>query len=123
MKLKSNATYVFKIGNKFIVPGFNILNKEEEKKLMAHSSVVWRIEKGVFEIDQEKKPAKKAAKKAAKKEDFVAGLEELTAKEFSKEVVEIFDIALLEKIIRTDSRVTVQRAAQAQLDKLRGEDE
>ncbi len=113
IKIKSNATYVYRCSGETILPGINFVKNE---KFFDHPSVKTRVELGVLEVLDEVKTAKETKKENSLLEYFL----NLNVRKFTTEIKSIYNLALLEEILKRDERMSVQKACEEQIKKLKG---
>jgi hypothetical protein len=113
MKLKSNLTYVYVVGKNYIMPGLNYI---EDVSILDHPHVQGHIEHNNLELLSDL-PKKNGA--FGKVELDYANM---NAKELAREIKEIYDLKLLEKIQKNDTRKLVLDAVEKQLQSFREED-
>lgn len=109
MKLKSNLTYVYKVGNSFILPGLNYLN---DLTILDHPHIQAHIENNTLELLSD----------LPKNDSNKISYEQMNAKDLVKEIKDIFNINLLEEIKKNDCRKLVLEAVEKQMKVLRSED-
>lgn len=110
MKLKSNLTYVYIVGKNYIMPGLNYI---EDISVLDHPHVQGHIDRKNLELLSD----------LPKKNDSNSlNYEEMNAKELAKEIKDIYDIKLLEKIKKSDTRKLVLDAIEKQLNSFYEED-
>lgn len=105
MKVKSNVAHVFQmiVPQATIVPGINYIT--DDPAFLKHPHVQARIKAGLLEVlDEDVKDVGDAQK------DY---------KSLLKDIPNILDIRVLEKIKETDKRASVLKAVEAQMEKLR----
>lgn len=116
IKVKSNATYVFRCSGVNILPGINYVDND---KFFDHPSVKGRIENGTFKVDEPlKKKAQEKASVKGKEISLADYFTTLNVRDLSAEIKQIFSIELLELIFESDNRATIKKACQDQLKKL-----
>lgn len=108
MKLKSNLTYVYKVGNDFIMPGINYF---DNLSLLEHPHIQAHIEHNTLELLSD----------LPTNSDNKIDYENMNAKDLVKEIKDIYDLRLLEKIKKGDNRKIVIDAVNKQLESFREE--
>lgn len=117
IKLQSNATYVFKCCGETVLPGVNFI---KSKDFLNHPSVKARLEQDVFVIKDEVKPEDESSSKEISLLDYFMNL---NVRDFTAEIKSIFNVALLEEILKRDQRSSVKKACEDQLKKIKGSDD
>jgi hypothetical protein len=116
IKLQSNATYVFRCCGEMVLPGVNFIKSQD---FLNHPSVKSRLEQGVFIVKDEVKPAQKVGKEINILDYFMG----LNVRDFTAEIKSIFNVQLLEEILKRDERLSVKKACEDQLKKIKGSDD
>jgi hypothetical protein len=98
-----------------LMPGVNEVSESDLKAMFKHPLFEHRFKEGILEVleSEELDNKGKSKKKAKDGKD-----EKRPAPEMLKLIPEIFDVELLKKIVKTDGREGVVKAAQDQLKKL-----
>ena len=104
MRLKSNVEHVFRCMGINILPGINYVSNN---KFFKHPAVKARIEEGMFEVEDKEIDLKEHSSK--------------TAKQLIKDIPEMFDLKLLERIKAKESRATVIEAIDKQIKRIKAE--
>lgn len=110
MKLKSNLAYVYKVGKHFIMPGLNYI---DDLAILEHPHLKHHVEKKTIELLSELK------KDEANHIDYNA----MNYKKLIREINDLYDIKLLEKIKRLDKRQSVINAVDNQIEKIKDDNE
>jgi hypothetical protein len=103
MKLKSNLQHVFRCCGINILPGVNVVKLD---RFFKHPAVQNLIEQGSFEVDNKQLDTELAK----------------SAKQLSSDVKNIFDIKLLEAIKKHDTRASVIKAVDSQINKIKSDE-
>lgn len=99
LKVKSNATHVFRCSGINILPGVNYI---ESDKFATHPSVIARVKAGLLVVEECLPEQQK---------DFAS----ITAKDLIKDIKDILDVKVLENIKQNEKRVSVIQAVDAQI--------
>lgn len=123
MKVKSNATYVYRCMGVNILPGLNFVT---EPSFFEHPAVKARFQSGVLEMVYDGAGPEivyDASQHGQPKAERLPDFSGMNAKDLAKEIALIFDVNVLEKIKSSDNRVTVQKAVDDQILKIKGSDD
>jgi hypothetical protein len=102
MKITSNLSHILIIRGNYILPGVNVV---KDKTILEHPSIIARIKNGQL---------------IAEDSDF--DFKSMHVSTLKKEIKDIYSIELLEKIMHEETRPSIVKAAEEQLEKLREED-
>jgi len=116
MKIKSNLLCVYLCEGVKLLPGISYIDNPE--RFLAHPATKKRIALGQIEILE-----KKVFKEPVDVEEGGFAYENMPSKELLKELTNIFDLKVLEKIKKTDTRKTVLEKIETQIKKIKMSDE
>lgn len=116
MKIKSNLLCVYLCEGVKLLPGISYIDNPE--KFLAHPATQKRIALGQIEILE-----KKISNEPVDVEDGGFAYENMPSKELLKEITNIFDLNILNRIKKTDTRKTVLEKIETQVKKIKMADE
>lgn len=117
MRVVSNATCVYMIyleDNSAVtfMPGLNYIENEKVKE---HPHFIGRVKSGIFSLVEDDVKSKKTK---SKKSENLSDFESIESSVLLKDIEQMLDIALLEKIVEKDTRPAIRGAATARINKI-----
>lgn len=116
VEIKNNRPRLYTMNEVTLQPGLNKLDAEQAEKFLEHPHAAIKVERGIFEVKGDVKPATKKAEGGEDKGGENKG-NQPTAAELIAIIEETEDRELL-ATAAGDERVTVKRAAEARLAEL-----
>jgi hypothetical protein len=114
VQIKNNKDRIYTIDGVRVVPGLNTLSKADADLVLNHPHGAIKLERKIFEVRAGE--AKKAA--ANTESEKPKTLADMNADEVIELIGKSKDIEKLKAVLESDTRVTVQRAAQSRIDEL-----
>lgn len=135
LKVKFNLPKIYAVGDVKLIPGINYVPDDKVEAFLDHPHVKIRIEKGTIEVlggtdegGADFTAEKELPEGAVMTDDDTdpvrteAPTAPISAAQLVKDIPNLFDMALLRELA-TDSRKTVQKAAQDQIERIEKETE
>jgi len=116
VEIKNNKPRLYTMNEVTLQPGLNKLPAEKAEQFLAHPHAQIKVERGIFEVKGESKPAAKKAEGGQNK-----GEEDKGGQPTAAELIAIIEETEDRELLATaagDERVTVKRAAEARLAEL-----